>query len=134
MHRKLWRRKGALTVEFAITAGLLFFIVFAALEFSRINMLQNTAGIAAYQGARRGLVPGATREKVEQIANKWLDDIGTKDAVITIVPEVITDETPEVSVAVEIPLQANAWTAPIFRPGMIIRSECTLRRERIIVE
>lgn len=128
------KRRGAATVEFAVTAGVLFFFVFAALEFSRIYMIQNTASIAAYEGARRGLVPGSTHQRIEAAARKWLNDVALSDATVTISPSVITDTTPEVTVEVGVPLASNAWITPMFRSDMIISSQCSLKRERILVE
>ncbi len=132
--RKHPKRRGAATVEFALTGSVLFFVVFLAIEFSRINTIHNTAGIAAYQGARRGLVPGASAEQAEAEAQKWLSDVGLKDATVTITPDPITDLTPDVTVEVAVPLKSNAWITPMFRSDMVIRSECKLLRERIIVE
>lgn len=134
MKPKQRNRRGAATVEFAITAAVLFFVVFVSIEFSRINMIQNTAGIASYQGARRGLVPGADREDIVQVTTKWLNDVGLQDAEIIVTPELITDVTPEVTVEVIVPLDSNAWISPMFRPDMLIRSECTLLRERVLIE
>ena len=52
-------RRGATTVEFAMTAPVLFLFLFAAMEFSRYNMVSQTATNAAFEGARQCIVPGA---------------------------------------------------------------------------
>ncbi len=62
------RRSGASAVEFALCAPLLFLLVFAAWEFSRANMILNTMENAAYEGCRRGIVPGASANDVRASA------------------------------------------------------------------
>ena len=57
-------RRGAAAVEFAMTAGLAFFFFFAALEFCRVSMMRHTVQNALYEGARIGIVPGATASDV----------------------------------------------------------------------
>ena len=53
-------RTAAVVVEFAICAPILFLFFFASLEFSRVNMIRQSVENAVYEGARRGIVPGAT--------------------------------------------------------------------------
>ena len=53
------RRNGVATVEFALTASILFMFLFAALEFGRYNMILQTANNAAFDAARACIVPGA---------------------------------------------------------------------------
>ena len=62
------KRTGATTVEFAITVPILFSLLFTAFEFSRMNVIRQTAVNAAYEGARRGIVPGASETDVEDVA------------------------------------------------------------------
>ncbi|MBX3440075.1 MAG: pilus assembly protein, partial [Planctomycetaceae bacterium] len=57
------RRGGATTVELAIVLPVLFLFVFSAIEFSRLNMLRHLASVAAYEGARQGIVLGATADE-----------------------------------------------------------------------
>ncbi len=91
-------RKGALTVEFAMCFPLLLLMFFAAFEFSRANMLRQTAENAAYEGARRAIVPGATADDAKNFAKKMLAIVGAKGANIDVDPKVIEEDTPEVTV------------------------------------
>ncbi|MEZ6075910.1 MAG: pilus assembly protein [Pirellulaceae bacterium] len=52
-------RSGVTTVEFAMTAPLLFMLLYAALELGHANMTFNAVEAACYEGARVGIVPGA---------------------------------------------------------------------------
>ena len=52
-------RRGAVTVEFAITCGLAFFFFFAAFEFSRVAMIRATMDNAVCEAGRVGVFAGA---------------------------------------------------------------------------
>lgn len=123
-------RSGAVTVEVAITAPILFLFVFAGIEFARVNMISDTCENAAFEGARRGIVPGATATDCENEAQQILDIVGITDSTITVTPTVITEETPTVTVNVDIPLNsANGYVAPKYFLGDTLTKSITLNRE-----
>lgn len=122
-------RRGALTVEFALVAPLAFMIVFGSVEMARLNMLLNSMENAAYEGARRGIVPGATTATVETEANQILQAVGAVNATVQVSPSIITNQTPEVTVSIAIPLDDNAWVTPRFTSGRTLTRSCTLTRE-----
>jgi Flp pilus assembly protein TadG len=109
---------------------LLLLLFFAAFEFCRANMLRQTAENAAYEGARRAIVPGATADDARNFANAMLALLGTNGASVDVEPEVIEDETPEVTVTVTVPLNGNGFVAPLFLQGREIVSTMTLAREQ----
>lgn len=129
-NRKTNKRRGALTVEFAMCFPLLLLLFFAAFEFSRANMLRQTAENAAYEGARRAIVPGATADDAKKFANKMLAIVGTNGASVDVDPKVIEEDTPEVTVTVTVPLNGNGFVAPLFLKGRKITSKMTLAREQ----
>lgn len=123
-------RAGAVVTEFAICAPLLFFFFFASLEFSRVNMIRQSVENAVYEGARRGIVPGATAANCRASAQAVLNSISASGATINVTPSVITKDSPEVTVAVSVPVNNNSWVIPVFFDGRTIASSMTLRRER----
>jgi len=125
------QRTGAITVEFALTASLLFFFVFTQWELCRVNMIRHTADAAAYEAARRGIVPGATAEDVQEVANSMLATATATDATVTVEPSVIGDDTPEIVVTVAIPMDSNGWVVPRFFGGRTITKSCRLQREKL---
>lgn len=134
-HRKLARgqrpnRTAAVVVEFAICAPILFLFFFASLEFSRVNMIRQSVENAVYEGARRGIVPGATATNCRDSAQAVLNSISAGGATVTVTPAAITNDTPEVTVAVSVPVNSNSWVMPFFFDGRVISSQMTLRRER----
>ena len=124
------RRKGATLVEFAITVPILFLVVFAAIEFSRVNMIHHTVANAAYEGARRGIVPGATEADARGTALAILTAVFVKDAEVTVSPSVITEDTSEIALTIDVPLDQNGWITPKFFAGDVLTNSCTLARER----
>jgi Flp pilus assembly protein TadG len=123
-------RTAAVVVEFAICAPILFLFFFASLEFSRVNMIRQSVENAVYEGARRGIVPGATAANCRTSAQAVLTSISAAGATINVTPTVITKDTPEVTVAVTVPVNGNSWVFPVFFEGRSIASSMTLKRER----
>ena len=128
--RRRRTRAAAVVVEFAICAPILFLFFFASLEFSRVNMIRQSVENAVYEGARRGIVPGATADNCRASALTVLNSISARDAQITVTPSVITKDTPQVTVAVAIPVNNNSWVIPVFFKDKTIASSMTLQRER----
>lgn len=122
-------RGGATTVELALVLPVLFLFVFGAFEFSRLNMLKHLAGVAAYEGAREGIVIGATTADVTAQVNTILAAGSVIDATITTTPATITASTTEVQVDVSIPVAGNFWVLPAYASGAVT-GNCRLSTER----
>ena len=121
------QRDGATTVEFAVVLPLLILFVFAALEFSRANMLRNTIENAAFEGARSGIVPGATSSDARTAAQDLLNMLRINDSTVTISPATIDDTTESVTVTVATPMSiANHYVTPKFFLGDTLTASITL--------
>ena len=128
-HRKRINRHGAVAVEMAITSGLVFFFFFAALEFCRVAMMRHTVEHALYEGARQGIIPGATAAEVESKARSVLRTIGVGTANITVTPAAITNSTREVAVRIEMPLDRNLFAPAFFFRGKSLDRTFVMQRE-----
>lgn len=124
-------RRGVTAVELALTAPILFLFVFASVEFSNANMFRNSAENAAYEGARRAIVPGSTVADAESAAQVILNAIGTQNASINVSPSAIDNTTKIITVEVEIPMDSNGWITPVFFSGYSIKRSCTMNRETL---
>lgn len=131
VRKPLSRRRGALTVEMALVTPVLFLLLFATVEFSRVNMVRNTVKNACFEGARRSSLPGATADDVRAVTEKLLTDVGVKKATVEVFPSVIDNSTKSVIVHVSAPLNANAWVSPHFFKNAVIERTCRLNREYI---
>lgn len=127
--RKTETRRGATAVEFAIAAPLVFTLFFAQLEFSRANLMRHSIQSAAYEGARRGIVPGATANDIRAEALTILNAVSCRNPTITVEPAVILPTTQNVTVTVSISLNENSWGAAKFFKDRNLTSSITLKRE-----
>lgn len=124
------QRWGATTVEFALTVPILFLLVFGAIEFSRAHMLQHTAEIAVTEAARQAIVPGATADDCRTTCLDELAVIGISTATVDIEPEVIEDDTAQVTVTVWVPVTAvNNLILPNWFYENTLNKSVTMQRE-----
>ena len=129
-NRQRPHRKGATAVEFGIIAPILFLFIFAAIEFSRANMVLHSCRIAAIEGARRGVIPGANAQECRDVAMESLDIVGITSAQIEVDPSPILPSTATVSVRVRAPVNfENGFAIPNFLIGRTIESSVNLQRE-----
>jgi hypothetical protein len=121
-------RRGATAVEFAMTAPIAFLLLFGALELGHANKVYHSAEAAAYEGARKGIVPGATA--AECISDDMLRLCRVRGATVTVTPNNLTPADPSVTVRVEVPYRNNSIVVPFFTRNLVINRECKLSRER----
>ena len=122
----LWRERGAATVEFAVTLPLLFLMFFSALEFGRMQTIRHTVENAAYEGARQGVIPGATDQQIHTSANAVLDAIQTRNGEVT-----VSQSTEVVSVTVRAPFRDQSWFSPLYFRNTDLVSTVTLTKDRM---
>jgi Flp pilus assembly protein TadG len=127
---KLTTRSGVTTVEFAVVAPVAFLLLFGALELGHANMVFHSAEAAAYEGARKGIIPGATASECVAAANEMLQLCRVRDATVSITPATLTPSDANVTVRVQVPYRSNAIVVPFFTSNLVIDRECKLSRER----
>ncbi|MGC4005534.1 MAG: pilus assembly protein [Pirellulales bacterium] len=123
-------QRGAALVEFALVAPILFMFFMACIEFSRINMIRNSIAISAYEGARRGIIPGATAAQAEATARASLAATGITPQSVTVSPATLTTSTEVVTVTVTAAGANNLWISPLFSGGMVLTKSASLSREK----
>ncbi len=117
-------RKGTTAVEFAVTAPILFLVVFGLIEFSRAYQLHAFCNTAAIAAARKAATEGATAQDVRDAAQSLLDSVGVNDATIAIDPPELGPAVQNVFVAVQIPVnRSNGFAFTNFLQGKTIRKE-----------
>lgn len=124
-------RSGVTTVEFALTAPLLFMFLFAALELGHANMTLNATEAAAYEGARKGIIPGASASECIQATRDILRISGIQNAQITVVPSSLSTLSDTVRVNVSVPYSRNTIVTQLFTKGLNINRFCEMTRESI---
>ena len=122
-------RRGTTSVELALVAPLFFLFLFGAIEFSRMNMVRHTIDIAAYEGARRGIIPGATVNDVRDRVDQVLAQVGIANTTVAVTPQAIDSRTSEVTVDVTAPMDDNGFMFGRFFSGMNVTAQSRLARE-----
>ena len=117
-------------MEFAIVSPVFFLFIIASFEFARLNVLRHTADNAAYEAVRHAMVPGGTAAEAVAKANSVLNIVAARGAQVTVTPSVITPETDEITVTVDIPLDQNGWITPRFTGARVLRAQSKLKAER----
>jgi Flp pilus assembly protein TadG len=117
------------TVETALCLPILFLLIFALLEFSRVNEIRHSIHDAAYEAARRGLAAGATVADVQNRARSFLQASWISNASVTVAPDPITQATAQVTVTISVPLNANGWGPSRFFLNRTLTSTITLNRD-----
>jgi Flp pilus assembly protein TadG len=129
--KKPRKSRGAVVVEMAITLPIFFAFTFACVEFARMNVIRHTIDNAAYEAARRVIVPGSTAADAEAVVTRIMNTVGARGVNISVNPPVILLETPEVTVDVSVNCDENGFIAPIFFSGKQLTGRSTLRRETL---
>ena len=107
-------RRGAVAVEAAIAIPLVLFFTLGTLEITDGIYLRRKVAIAAYEGARVAISPGATEEAVQEAVAAYLDarfvEYSDISEIVTITPPLSGRETEldPVSVALQIDLASNS--------------------------
>lgn len=123
------KSRGAVTVEVALCLPILMTILLGSYELARANMMLHSTESAAYEGARVGIIPGATPEAVRAAAGRILGSVGVRTFDIQIFPEVITNTTEEIEVLVTVPFDENLAIPTLFIRDPVFSGTCTLKRE-----
>lgn len=123
-------RRGGVLVEFALVLPVIMFTFACMVEISRVMLLQHTADTAAYEGARSGMIPGATAANAVNTATELLTAAGLRTTKVTVTPSAIDETTPLITVLVEVPVSQNYWISPMLFQNTIVKSEVTLFSER----
>lgn len=124
------RRRGATIAEFAVVCPVFFMLMFAGMEFSILSTIRSTANNAAYEAARKLVIPGAKADMGSDEAKRIMAVVGVRNLEVTVTPSVINDQTQEVTVKLDIPYDKNAIFTPLFTSGVVVTAQTKLRTER----
>ncbi|MCA9133151.1 MAG: pilus assembly protein [Planctomycetales bacterium] len=114
-----------------MTAPLLFMLLYAALEIGHVNMVLNATEAACYEGARTGIVPGATAAECQAAAQRILDISRIRGATVQVRPNDLSVRSPTVEVVIDVPYLQTSIITPTFTRGLTLSRACELVREEI---
>ena len=123
------KRSGTTAVEFAVTCGIVFMFFFASLEFARVTMYRHTVENALYEGARSGIMPGATNQAVHDSTQEILQRSGIYHATVEVTPAVITNSTPALQVRIQLALDRGLYAPAFYFIGKTLDRSIEMQRE-----
>ncbi|RMF38560.1 MAG: pilus assembly protein [Planctomycetota bacterium] len=121
-HRNKPFRKGAATVELAVTLPLLVTLAFGTIEATNAIYLKQSLVIAAYEGARVAILPNTDETKVKAASQRILTARRVKNATITVSPSNYQNKpygTP-IQVTVSAKLSSN-----LISPALVLQDRTT---------
>ena len=123
-------RRGVATVEFALSAPVLFLVVFGLIEMARLHQVNGVCMTAAVAAAREGAVLDADAKDVVAAAENILRPLGITKYNIVVTPTVLTNEIDELTVSIDAPLsKANGFMFTTFVGGRTIRKQVIRSRQ-----
>lgn len=130
-NNKRRNRKGALTVEFALVLPLLMLCLFAFYEISRANMIQHATEASAYEGARAGIVPGATDEEIRDQVGFVLNSVGVDVFTVNVEQNRPSGGSLSVRVTVNVPFEETTAAGTLFGKGRSFTAQTELGQESL---
>jgi Flp pilus assembly protein TadG len=122
-------RRAAAVVEFAIISPLLFAILFGIIEFGWLFTVQHTMVNASREGARVGILQGASAAEIEATTREFLEPMGLNDRVTVTITEA-TEADPFVTVQVTVPREQVSLVGDFFGfIGGTLEGTTTMRQE-----
>ena len=128
-------RRGATTVEFAVTSLVFFTLVLGIVEIGRALMVQHVLTDAARHGCRVGVLDGKATSDVSTAATAVLNAGGAGSATVTVqVNGVVADASTaqsgdEITVLTSVPAGQISWLPGLRYLTGNLTGQYTLRRE-----
>ena len=94
-------------------------------------MIQHTTQAAAYEGARVGIVPGATEEQISAQVGFILSSVGVDNFTIDVEHSDPEDSLPRVRVRVDVPYTETTVGGVLFGPNTTFSGETELGQEAL---
>ena len=127
--KRIGDRRGATSVEFALCLPILLAFVFGILEFSRVTQLQQSARLAAFEGARAGISLNAATTDVQTAVDRVMSAVSIGHYSTTITPNPLTYTSSSVKVSVSLDPTQNAWFTWFVKSSNTVKADVTLLRE-----
>ena len=125
-------QRGASAVEFAVVAPVFFLLIFGMIEYGRMVMVQQVLTNAAREGARVGVMDGATQTSVTSAVNTYLTAAQISGGTTTVTPNPPSSAAYGASVTVTVSVGFNqvSWLpSPMFLGGRTLTATSVMRRE-----
>ena len=124
------QRTAIAVVELAICLPFITLITFGTLEACRAVYLRQNLTVVAYEGARIGILPGASQTALEAQCDMMLNDRGIKGYTVSVTPAISSLSSGEMlNVTVSAKCNENSMVSNMFFQDKIISETVVLRAE-----
>ena len=131
--RRVSKRRGVATVEFAICLPALIALTIGTIDICSMMFLKESIKLAAYEGARRGVGRGRTNADVIARVEQFLDErniVYTGNPCTFSSPDFGSADTLEnVTTTVTVPCDGNLLIPSVLFAGVNLSADVTLRKE-----
>jgi Flp pilus assembly protein TadG len=123
--------RGIAATELAVCLPVIVLLVLGTIEACSMIFLKQSLSVAAYEGARTAIVPGATAAQVEAACQQILSDRHVKGGTVTVKPTNIDALVPGdfVDVTVSAPCDANSVVRNSFYRGRTLPATASMMIE-----
>jgi len=125
-------RRGTAVVETALMAPLILAGTLGVMEVGYTFMAKQTVTLAAREGARAGVLPGANEADVQAQVDETMGGLGVSGYDTNI--DMGTDEDPTVTVTVTLPFDRASFTGNFFGGSFDLVGQAAMRREGAMPE
>lgn len=128
-HRE--RRRGVAAVEFAVCLPVLVLVIVGSIEACTMVFLKESLTVAAYEGSRAALKPGATADDVTARCTEVMAERGVDGGTVTVTPSNIgaADAGETIQVSVSAPCEANGVVPVWFYGDATLTGNSFIMRE-----
>jgi len=125
------RRLGVAAAELAVCLPIVVLLVVGTIEACSMVFLKQSLAVAAYEGARTAIIPGATKAQVETACKQILADRNVSGGQVTVKPSNIDALNPGdfVDVTVSAPCNTNSVVPNNFYRGRTLTSTASMMIE-----
>ncbi len=121
--RRASDRRGVTAVELAIVVPIVLMLFLGMWEICRFLNIRETIALASMEGARKGIVPGATATDATNAAKNTCAVVGVTNPTVT-----TASTASDVTVTVAVQMDQYAWVTPLFLKGKVVQSTTTLKK------
>lgn len=125
------RREGIAAIEFAVCLPIVLVLLIGTVEACSMIYLKQSLSIAAYEGIRSSIKPGATTTDVEAACNQILTSRNVQGATITITPSDFDVQPVQTWITVRVSTTggANSIISGWFYDSLVVDGEATMMKE-----
>ena len=125
------KRRAIAAIEFVVCIPILLVLMIGTIEACSMIYLKQSLSIAAYEGIRTAIQPGATQTDVTSACNQILTSRNVKGTTIQITPSDFVDQPVQTWVTVRVTTTGgdNSVISGWFYDSLVLNGQATMMKE-----